>query len=217
MEADYSKTAKDVYIDFFQTYADVTQDLDLFCQSSWGIPDASAQEKGLPSWCPDFSSTNAPWINPVLLFAQCSILCAGNKHRKIVISDLSRLILQGIGLGQIQILEKDHEDSNTRMNHHAIFGNMPETLEAEGAVNGPNIYQPSGEEAFQAYWRTLLAECKIYPTQRLDADDLTSYKKIFDSWQQDKDANHYKALQKIDMLKKMNCGWRFALADSGLY
>lgn len=72
---DYSKAVRDAYIDLFRTYVNTTQDLDLLYQSQWGVSNKSNLQKGLLSWCPDFSCPR----DAVLLLAQRSIFWAGNK------------------------------------------------------------------------------------------------------------------------------------------
>jgi len=99
---------------------------------------------------------------------------------------------------------------------------MPKALILEETGGPQAIYQPTGEEAFQAYWRTLLADCKIYPTQRLDPSDLAATKKDLDSWRQAKDGERgdwYPLLpfQTKSMLRKMDNHWRFTETESGFY
>lgn len=210
---DYQKPVRNVYMEFFQTYVNETLDLDLLCQNPWGTHDGSAAGMDLPSWCPDFSKPKST----SLLFAQRSILCAGNKHCRTPcqVSPQGQLRLEGIILGQLpSICEKADAGTDTR-GCATIPKNMPTELQTEdGGACPPLIYHHTGEDAFQAYWRTMMADCEIYPTRRLNDTSVNAYKTIFDRWRKDPEIfENWVALNYIKMLNKMGRGWKFAMTD----
>ena len=182
---DYNKSVQDVYVDFFQTFVNTTKDLDLICQNPWGVPKVKARSQGLPSWCPDFSEGG----KKTLLFAQRSIFGAGSKNCKVpcTISNGTHLKLDGISLGHLPTTSEYNAEYQVsfpriRTRTDLVRESYPaELLDAESGAH-PAIYAATGESLFDAYWRTLIADCYMYPTQRLTPALLESHRTIFHDW-----------------------------------
>ena len=176
---DYTKPVAQVYAEFFEAYVNAKQDLDLICQNPWGIRRTS-KGKGnnmvLPSWCPDFSNSER---SPPLLFAQRSIFCAGGKscQTPVVVSNHKQLHLQAFALGEVSLL---HRPFKSDFNREILL--LPDEVNAKDHHQNPIIYPHIDEPAFQAYWRTLIADCEAYPTKRLDASSLQVHKQGFEEW-----------------------------------
>ena len=243
VHVDYSQSVQDVYVNFFHTFVNRTKDLDLICQNPWGVPNAEARSQGLPSWCPDFSKGG----EETLLFAQRSIFNAGNKSCKVpcTITNGTHLKLDGISLGYIPTtrihgmeVETSFLDAPLHFPGYMCFAlnSYPEELLDEDSGGKPAIYAATGEPLFDAYWRTLIADCYVYPTQRLTSSLLASHRAIFHIWRKAKHAYDSGSVQemqdreidariadsvpevgKIEALKKMSYKWRFTVTDTGFY
>lgn len=177
---DYSKSVCQVYVDFFEIYVNATKSLDLLCQSPWGVRGGSkskANDLGLPSWCPDFSSTDD---GPPLLFAQRSIFYAGGEEFQtpVKITDRRQLHLQAFILGEL--VSVDPPFSTWALSGCQLH--FPDGFDTEDIDCPDKIYLHTGEQLFQAYWRTLIADCEAYPTKRLDSSSLAMHKAGFDEW-----------------------------------
>lgn len=190
---DYRKSVQDVYIDVARSQLNATQNLDLITQSLWPLrntPALKSYELGydvsetsatldLPSWLPNFSTRGAASI----LFAQRSIFAAGTAtfSETPVISPAGVLTLTGAVVGTIATLkpigEMIHADGQylSPWAHHWL----PTTL--SGTQEAPGTY-PTGGDAFESYWRTLMTDCVAYPSRRLSEPDIVKYAGLFDSW-----------------------------------
>ncbi|KAI0865835.1 heterokaryon incompatibility protein-domain-containing protein [Xylaria cubensis] len=216
---DYEKSVKDVYVDFFQTHVNETRQLDLLCQNPWGnrAHGPSNTELDLPSWCPDFFSPK----NTTLLFAQRSIFSAGSEYCDVPcqVSSQSRLNLPGsILLGSLSSIYGKIDQISQPC--QTIPGNMPPELQDEDLnTSHPLMYRHTGETAFQAYWRTMMADCEIYPTRRLSDSSLDALKIVLDRWRDNPAKfDNWLPLNRIQMLTKMGAGWRFSITDHhGVY
>ncbi|KAI0546654.1 heterokaryon incompatibility protein-domain-containing protein [Xylaria curta] len=215
---DYEKSVKDVYIDFFQTHVNETCQLDLLCQNPWGNRTHSSSNTGfdLPSWCPDFFSPEST----TLLFAQRSIFSAGSEYCDVPcqVSSQSRLNLPGsILLGSLSSIYGEIDQISQPC--QTIPGNMPPEIRDEDINTSHQLtYIHTGETAFQAYWRTMMADCEIYPTRRLGESSLDALRIVFDRWRKDPTKfDNWVPLNHIQMLAKMGAGWRFSITENGLY
>ncbi|KAL3422617.1 heterokaryon incompatibility protein [Phlyctema vagabunda] len=215
---DYSKSVRDVFVDIFRAYTDTTQNLDLLCQSQWGVSDVSISGERLPSWCPDFSRPG----ETVLLFAQRSIFGAGKQHCHIPCSvDTGyQLKLEGIRLGAVSSLYSPSSVHQSRSNESAAFGIMAELVLKGEPYDIRNTYEPTGENTSQAFWRTILADCKIHPTKRLDASDIDvigGYIDYFQEWEENRQGYRLSNNANDAMMWKMMQDWKFALNEYGFY
>lgn len=239
---DYNKSVPEVYVDFFQTFVNTTKDLDLICQNPWGVPRAEARRRGLPSWCPDFSKGG----EETLLFAQRSIFSAGRKNCKVpcTISNGTHLKLDGISLGHLPKASENNAEYGVLLlpsPTDLVRESCPAELQDESGAR-PAIYAATGESLFDAYWRTLIVDCYMYPTQRLTPELLESHRATFHDWRktwhigdeelEEEDdiwvtrivRTHTRIIERagpkmpnITALRTMSFNRRFAVTDTGFY
>jgi hypothetical protein len=243
IQPDYRKSVCEVYLDVARAYIDQTQNLDIICQSQWPLGGAEERRSDLPSWLVDFTCQKSTKI----LFAQRDIFCAGSKTcpTPISLTTAGELRLVGNDLGLVASLKNRPKYTYSG---GETFGPsfrywMPDPLISEyepdtppfatTITKAPNYF--TGEDAFQAYWRTLMTDCVAYPTARLDTLQITKYSEIFwnlrarqaktpkapggwDKYDGDKDL-----LYEIGRVAG-NLGindiirhWRFAVSEGGFY
>lgn len=220
----------------------------MITQSLWPLG-ADAADSGdilsstahLPSWLPNFSSG----VSKTLLFAQRGIFAAGPAEfiKPVDISASGELHMHCTFLGTIKTLKNvDYR----KLGQGVISGGIvplvaQHTLPA--ALMTPSseeVEYPTGGDAFEAYWRTLLADCDVYPARRLSSDDIEKYGEIFNRWRQvvslkielpnivwdeddltderQKEAVRSRTeLQKMTSLTDKIYNWRFAELENGLY
>ncbi|CAJ2510846.1 Uu.00g064710.m01.CDS01 [Anthostomella pinea] len=226
---DYSKSVGEVYTGFFQAYVNTTQDLDLLCQSPWHFGSMMAPKKGMPSWCPDFANPRLP--GPGVLFAQRSIFSSGSEKCRTSCRILDEIYLQveGVCLDQLAgICGEPERDPDAPYSYLSpldfIEGSIPKQLRKKDADERPVMYAWTGEPAFQAYWRTILTDCKRYPTCRLDPATLHACSELLESWREgDKPFEYYDGEGGsvraelyglgVSVMSELN----FATTESGIY
>lgn len=191
---DYKKSVRDVYIDVARSQFNATQNLDLITQSLWPLGNAvkpySHSNSGspaagdtidLPSWLPNFTATEARKI----LFAQRSIFAAGTPTctQPIVISPAGVLTISGSILATIMTLKPVRKMVYSDGQYFSLWARdwLPDSLSTSNSTGAFQSY-PTGGDAFEAYWRTLMTDCIAYPSRRLSDGDLEEYARLFDEW-----------------------------------
>jgi hypothetical protein len=246
---DYNKSVQDVYLEVVQKQIEKEQNLDMITQSLWPLgpeptdDSPSSNRTEIPSWLPNFSSTQTQ----TLLFAQRSIFAAGPPTFKhpIDITPAGKLRLHGAFLGTIKSPDKDKNGTRSVPTYvpyelrasEWTWSNIPYSLLDSNFKPEP---YPTGGDTFEAYWRTLMADCTMYPARRLSQDDIESYSKIFKAWSlninvalpdqhwsssngsllNEKQKAAYdacSALSQIRSLEDKMRKWKFAELSGGLY
>jgi len=91
-------------------------------------------------------------------------------------------------------------------------------LTMSSSSNGVWPKYRTGEDQLQAFWRTLVVDCKGYPTVRLTPDDVFHDHSIFQEvFTQDEPTEKFPPLRSYKMLEKMMRLWRFYTTDNGLF
>jgi hypothetical protein len=246
---DYNKSVQDVYLEVVQKQIKKEQNLDMITQSLWPLgpepndESPSSNRAEIPSWLPNFSSTQTQ----TLLFAQRSIFAAGPPTFKypMDITPAGKLRLHGAFLGTVQSPNRDKNGMRSVPTYipyelrasEWTWSNIPYSLLDSNFKPEP---YPTGGDTFEAYWRTLMADCTMYPARRLSQDDIESYSKIFEAWSlninvalpdqhwsssngsllNEKQKAAYdacSALSQIRSLKDKMRKWKFAELSGGLY
>jgi hypothetical protein len=244
----YHKSVKELYIQIVKAQIREEHNLDMITQSLWPLGGDAAESKDiihstmdLPSWLPNFSST----ATKKLLFAQREIFASGPATftKPTTFTATGKLQVYGALIGKIKTIKQpDH----TQLGLGVILGgiapriaqhNMPDALMTPASRE---VKYPTGGDAFEAYWRTLLADCDVYPTRRLSGKDIKKYGEIFTRWRrtlpdslelpnyvkdEEKLANQQlreafrsrTELQRMRSLADKIYEWRFAELANGLY
>ena len=235
IEIDYHKSVKDVFIHVVECIINSSTNLDIICQSQWAMFDHPERNKDLPSWVPDFVSPG----QGNFLFAQRSTFHAGDSICSVPckISATGHLNLDGISLGRVTqirgidygaIQRESREKRISRnyeqekwllvrdwMNKYLLTEEKDEGQVPEGTRSSTYA---TGEPKFQAFWRTVVADCKAYPTERLDASDIEHDDLIFRQIRDDQSLLERMGELKCEaMLRKMTRNWRFATSQTGFY
>lgn len=170
------------------------------------VPETRQTDK-LPSWVVDFSSDTHSGIKDhfsALLFAQRGIFSAGTKTCETpcqVSESLDALRVKAIVLDTIgEILQPDYLSETHKSWWHRRWSGpeAPDSIETatikewmklslrssskgdeRDASWKSSSYEATGEPLFQAFWRTLVMDCKAYPIKRLDGDDIAAYGALF--------------------------------------
>lgn len=249
---DYRKSVQDVYIDVARSQLNATHNLDLITQSLWPLGNTPALKPyrigyngsetyatlDLPSWLPNFSVHGATSI----LFAQRFIFAAGTAtfSETPVISPAGVLTLTGAVVGNIATLNPIHKMISGDGQYFWPWARdwarhwLPTSLSGTQEESGT---YPTGGDAFESYWRTLMTDCDMYPSRRLSEPVIVAYASMFDSWRKriatlpldkvDESRNYYdgdkQLLYTMDPFVRM-AGvsslfekWRFAELNNALY
>ena len=188
----YRESVREVYIRILKTQVQKEQNLDMITQSLWPLGADAAESEDvlsstadLPSWLPNFSSV----ASKTLLFAQRGIYAAGPAKftRPVDITLSGELRIHGAFLGTIKTLKKaDYKELGLGTISGGVAPlvaqhTLPDALMTHTAEL---VEYPTGGDAFEAYWRTLLADCHVHPARRLSSDDIEKYGEIFKRWRQ---------------------------------
>lgn len=200
---DYGKSIAEVFMEATVSILNTSRNLDVLCQmtlrplpSKMGLTiDLDNNRKpcdesfppiaSSPSWVPDFSA-DLRYGN------EMGVLFAGNSGKQIYSAGSSKLRSQGIiqpiydrylrlkivVLGFFESDEVCVNQSKTMEAARMLPGEwLQEYEDGFSILNdvGPDAirYQQTGESAFQAYWRTLLRDCKAEFQERLDDEDIS--------------------------------------------
>jgi hypothetical protein len=243
IQPDYRKSVCEVYLDVARAYIDRTQNLDIICQSQWPLGGAEERRSDMPSWLVDFTCQKSTKI----LFAQRDIFRAGSKtcQTPISLTAAGELHLVGNELGLIASLKNRprHTYSGGENFGPSFRYWMPDPLVSEYKPDTPLLGTTitkaptyfTGEDAFQAYWRTLMTDCVSYPAACLDTPQITKYSEIFWDWRarQAKTPKVARGWDKYDddkdllyemgrVAEKLGINdiirhWHFATTESGFY
>jgi Heterokaryon incompatibility protein (HET) len=226
---DYRKTIQQVFIDTAEQIILSSGNLDVLCQSPWQSHGNPERMIDLPSWVPDFSSPG----NPSLLFAQRSIFNAGANtcHLTYTVLDEKFLRLDGILLGKLESISPSKDDildrfsilGESTLTQQRVANNQngaERILTSSSANNNISVYA-TGESLIQAYWRTLIVDCKAYPIERLNEKDIEAYNTAVQATSQAEfDIGAFPSFKELDggiMWSRMKSDWKFALTTTGFF
>ncbi|KAF3769421.1 hypothetical protein M406DRAFT_36164 [Cryphonectria parasitica EP155] len=249
IKVDYNKTVAQVFANLCQFLIDSSGTLDIICQNPWQADETQRQEQRrineLPSWVADFTMKRYSDISDrfsAFLFAQRGIFNAGPKNCEVPcrISD-DRLAIQvkAVFIGTIgQILQPGYFDGNPERSfwwdipasalrqciQMYIDAKSPSSVKDGNFAWHRSLYEPTGELAIEAYWRTLAMDCKCYPIQRLSREDIiadsTSFNEIMSESALDNEEEHlmsHHSLISRHMLVRNFQHWTFVISRNGLY
>lgn len=212
-------------------------------------PDMPSSEDGapdrphtLPSWVADFTLENYSGVNDgfsALLFAQRDIFSAGSETCPVpcqveggVALRVKATVLDKIG----KILQADYRETPyMRPRTHTIptsavrqwrelYLGTYQGRDGDGP-RGLSIYEVTGEPANQAYWRTLVMDCKAFPIERLISDDVVNDGHEFaeilsensSTNPDEEDPFARETLRSKRMLLRNHMHWTFTVSANGLY
>ena len=178
IKPDYSKVLSTVYAEVVLAAIDRGKDLDIICQSQWPVGAAEVRRAGLPSYVPDFSHTEEVDI----IFAQRNIFCAGDAEIGSPVEiTKGRLPIHAIQLGELLPLKIPPVTEDCTRRSRPLDGDIFRDWMPDSLSGGDHPYH-TGEDAFQAYWRTFLCDCNAYPTARLLSAELNDFRGLFSDW-----------------------------------
>ena len=230
ISADYSKDIRAILTDVTTRLINHDENLDIICQCQWPSFGSPERRPDLPSWVPDFTSPR----QSDFLFAQRGIFGAGRARCSVPIQvDFSgNLLLTGYFISTIGS-DKD-KFQVLKPGYHGIWSGpaMYESIMDWWAkVAFTDIkYAPTGEDPFQAFWRTIAADCQgpgLKPMARLSEADIAAdqaalqairdkIEQLHDTSYEDKmfGRNGLWNLRCYRMMNTMLEGWRFWLTAS---
>ncbi|KFY53483.1 hypothetical protein V496_07543 [Pseudogymnoascus sp. VKM F-4515 (FW-2607)] len=236
MVVDYRKSAAEVYTEVAILEINRTANLDIITQNPFQAPPHYSSERhpGVPSWVPDFSCAHYDDFSSQyssLLFAQRDIYCAGRAECNLPCAVLpgSILRLHGTVVGHVGALlfdawehhEYDAEEPDWKLqilHEYLRLYFCSGFLEEEGAR-----YMNGEESQFQAFWRTLVGDCKAYPIERLSspqiAEDDAAFRKMVRQ-ALTRESSWYSFCDLLNcgqMMERMSTRWMFTKADNGLF
>ena len=230
MSADYSKDINVVFTDVAARLINHDENLDLICQSQWQSFGSPERRADLPSWVPDFTSLG----QSKFLFAQRGIFGAGRAKCTVPVQvdPFGNLFLKGYFISTIT------SDKDTfhvlKRDYHGIWSGPAEyeTMMDWWAKTGftDNKYAPTGEDPFQAFWRSIAADCQgpgVKRMARLSDEDIAADQAALQAVREkaeqarnttDEDEvfgrNDLSDLRCYRMIIRMLKDWRFCLTDS---
>jgi hypothetical protein len=226
---DYSRTTRQVFINTAEQLIQCSGNLDILCQNPWQNCGNPERIIDLPSWVPDFASPG----HQRLLFAQRSIFNAGanDHHLSCTVLHEKALRLDGVCLGSVASISPSRDDFIDRfsLRHEATWRLQRVTTNQNGAeiplTSSPTDDQMSnyatGEPLVEAYWRTLIADCKAYPIERLNENDIEAYNAALQATSQNGvDLGAFPSFEELDggiMWSRMKPDWQFALMNTGFF
>jgi hypothetical protein len=134
--------------------------------------------------------------------------------------NLGRVILiNGIDYGVIQREPRKTRNSTSFKVWLLVADWISNYLAPEGQVHGGRSpTYATGESTFQAFWRILMADCKAYPTERLDVSDIEHDELLFRRIRDDESVLEMLSdLKCYEMLRKMVRDRRFGTSHTGFY
>ena len=178
IKPDYHKSLSEVYAEVVSMAIDRGKDLDIICQSQWPVGATEVRRLDLPSWIPDFSYTED--VN--VLFAQRNVFRAGDPRCDTPVDITgNRLAIFTYHLGKLMPLKPVLATEKGDRISHPTDGDQFRTWMPDSLLDGDYTYF-NGEDAFEAYWRTIMLDCKAYPVTRLNPADLNMYRGRFVAW-----------------------------------
>ncbi|KAH7391571.1 heterokaryon incompatibility protein-domain-containing protein [Cadophora sp. MPI-SDFR-AT-0126] len=228
--ADYSKDVKTVFTDVAAKLINHDRNLDLICQSQWQSFGNPHRRQDLPSWVPDFTWPKSGKF----LFAQRGIFIAGRPECPVPVQvdSSGNLLLRG---HLISSISSDKDTFKVLMqDYHGIWSDPAEYETMmdwwEKAGFADKEYCPTGEDPFQAFWRTIAVDCRGpfgEPMARLSDEDIAAAQAALQTIRarakqprqsSDPDEilgrNDLSDLRCHRMITMMLKDWRFCLTDS---
>lgn len=217
------------------------------CHNEEDLADAALSMGLLPSWVPNFSAHISYGNKKGVIFAgdlEETIYQAGKQQLQIpgalYVVEGEYLGINIIALGAFDNDEFCTQPESTLEATMWLPGNWLDEYEDGFSIlydfdDSRRRYEQTGESAFQAYWRTLLRDCKAEPLARITAEDISSingyfwevsrfYERIYNGKEDayDVDAILKEKWQKLPsriqtQLDLNLTTWRFAMTDSKLY
>lgn len=196
----YHDSKRQVYTKTATAIINASGNLDLLCQSPWGLFGTAGRDASLPSWVPDFANSG---YTADILFAQRGIYApAGDAQLQTpcTATDDGRLPLEGWDAGELrklypqikgpetlkmpdEVLREGIEAGNESLRLLLSSSEEPHRRsesrdgdDAEGRGSG------AGLRRFEQYWRTIMLDCKRYPVTRLDEDDVSKLRPEWEAW-----------------------------------
>ncbi|KEY70831.1 hypothetical protein S7711_08531 [Stachybotrys chartarum IBT 7711] len=249
IKVDYRSSTAQVYANVTAALINHMGNLDIICQGPWHIRkdgsyiNGDEQLEELPSWAIDFRTSGS-----VPLFAQRSIFNAGRATCQVPcrVLDSKALLTRGVVLGSVgPIRQVDyHAEGSTKLPgdrrdnaSRAPVDWLKRYLGFDVLINPDS--EPSyitGERAFTAFWRTLLADCGAYPMSRITLERVVEEDALLrNSWleyirrysqeQSETDAEDTQYAQcapfheprLANMFMHLISRWSFSITDNGLY
>jgi hypothetical protein len=139
----------------------------------------------------------------------------------------STISLKGFFLGHMQASENSHvlEVGQIEGNKHSLllrdwaYKNL--VTDSSGEIAQHKYH--TGEDQLQAFWRTLVGDCKGHPQERLTSDDImrnqTSVRSLVDEPAESATSKRILTIASTNILNKwiVSDGWRFYISDNGLF
>ncbi|KAF2684624.1 HET-domain-containing protein [Lentithecium fluviatile CBS 122367] len=221
VEADYTKSVVETYVGVTLALINSSANLDILCQCPWKRLHMDRQSEGLPNWVPDFSSRE----DGRYLFAQRGIYSPGRPTCSVPCKfrESGTILVNGFFLGRLRASKGIHI-SETSAPWEKVFQVTIRDWYQKNLGSVPPQYH-TGENQVQAFWRTLVADCKGYPQQRLTPDDIAhDHMRIQELLSPDKEESpltraivsrmqSYKILAKLIRQER----WRFFISVNGLF
>lgn len=240
IKVDYTEPADKLFSDVTKFFIDSAANLDIICQNPWQINDWNSKTDGLPSWAADFTYRWRSWVfedqYSSLLFAQRGIYAAGSQNCDVPCRVVGRnlLRLKGVIIGEIgQVVQNDyHETSDEAPEEYMrrfdwqLPGLWMQLYFGDKLLKDKlHTYPTTGEACLQAYWRTLVADCKAYPIERLSEEEIEADGKVFSEIlrktpteeNEHELSSLFKSLHSNSMRHRNNQHWTFTVSTNGLY
>jgi hypothetical protein len=227
VRVDYMKSAAEIYVGVALALINSSANLDILCQCPWesrhrrrNLPPL----EGLPSWAPDFRiNEDGPF-----LFAQRGIYSTGRPTCSVpCVVQGATLLLKGHCLGRLQASKglalSREEPSLYRMPSLLLRDWAYKNLITDEYGKIAQQKYHTGEDQLQAFWRTLVGDCKGYPQKRLTSDEIVrdqmAVRRLVDEPVQPARAEHPLDITSRQIFHKLIFveSWRFHTSDSGLF
>lgn len=202
VKVDYDRPWQLMFADLCRYFIESSGTLDIICQNPWTTTPLAPEKAQLPTWVADFTSKNLSGLSDgfsALLFAQRNIFQAGSQACQVpcqTSDDGATLHVSAIIIGTVgNILQDDYHDAGDARSRDSLqsrsslwFAKSPrkwmELYFGDRLLLNTNTettmgYSGTSEPAFDAFWRTLVMDCKAFPIERLSRDEITSDGKTF--------------------------------------
>lgn len=199
VKVDYNRPWHAMFADLCVYFIESSKTLDIICQNPWTTVPLAPRDAELPTWVASFTSKDLSGLHDgfsALLFAQRGIFQAGTQTCQVpcqTLDDGTTLAAEAIILGTLgKVLQEDYEiDDDERGwlqgQSSEYFASVPrQWMELYfgqhllgASPDRPAKYEATSEPAFQAFWRTLVMDCKSFPIERLTQDEIDLDDKVF--------------------------------------
>jgi hypothetical protein len=227
VKADYTKSTVETYTSVTMALFNAAANLDVLCQCPWARQHSNLYLpplEGLPSWAPDFRTSQ----DGKFLFAQRGIYSAGRLHCPVPCTvQGTTLWLKGYSLGHLQASKGRHApvtEERPGYKHYLLLRDWAyENLKTDNSGKITQNKYLTGEDQLQAFWRTLVGDCKGYPQQRLTSDDIIRHQSLVqnlvDQPFESVLSKFTRVIYTTRTLKSLieSNDWRFYTSDNGLF